>query len=784
MNAHWLRPPRGQGRQPLLKGAILDAKRAPREAPGDAARVEATLAIEGIHCAACTQLIDLRVGALAGVERVETGQATHRTWVRFNPHQVTLADVLGAIARAGYRAWPVSAAGAGAARVAASRMALWRLFVAGFSMMQVMMYAFPAYLAIEGEMSSDIDQLLKIASFVLTVPVIAFSAAPFLTGAWRDLRARRIGMDVPVTVGVLATFGASVWATFVTPGPVYYDSVSMFVFLLLGGRMLESMARARATAAIDALTRQRAVMAHALPHWPDAEHVVEVKADSLSRGDHVLVPMGATIPADGNVVRGQSHLDEAVLSGESRARAVAPGAAVQGGAINLSGPLVVCVSGSGAESALAAIVRMVEQAANAKPALLQVADRYAGVFLWSILALAGMAYVVWSNLDPARALSISVAILIVTCPCALSLAAPVALSAAVGRLAKSGVLIARGHALETLARVTHVAFDKTGTLTTGRMQLIATLPLGKLDVVSLLTFAGRMEQQAVHPVAQSLAMAAAPHMLSRIRAGEAMQDFDTWQEIPGQGVHARLGGHEWRLGSLAFAQALHGKALPPQVLAAARDHTVVALADASGWQGLFVLGDGVRSGARELVASLQEGGCAVAMLSGDRAEPAWRVAHELGVGQVHAGMTPAEKSEWVEARRGEGAVVCMVGDGINDAPVLARAHVSVAMGSGAPLAQAKADMVLVSGRPADLGAAIALARKTFSVIRQNIAWAAAYNLIAIPCAAAGWVSPWMAALGMSASSLIVVVNSLRLAATVQVRSDAAVTPPLLAPKVA
>ena len=766
----------------------MNVKDASREAADDVAydgaRVEATLAIEGIHCAACTQLIDLKVSAIAGVERVETGQATHRTWVRFNPNLANLTDVLGAIARAGYRAWPLSAAGAGGARVAASRMALWRLFVAGFSMMQVMMYAFPAYLAIEGEMSSDIDQLLKIASFVLTVPVIAFSAAPFLAGAWRDLGLRRIGMDVPVTVGVLATFGASVWATFVTPGPVYYDSVSMFIFLLLGGRMLESMARARATAAIDTLTRQRTVMAQALPHWPNAEVVEEVKADALSRGDHVMVPMGATIPADGVVVRGHSHLDEAVLSGESRPRAVAPGAGVQGGAINLSGPLVVRVSGSGAESALAAIVRMVEQAANAKPALLQVADRYAGVFLWSILALAAAAFVVWSSIDPARALPISVAILIVTCPCALSLAAPVALSAAVGRLAKSGVLIARGHALETLARVTHVAFDKTGTLTTGRMQLIATLPLGRLDAVALLLQAGRMEQQAVHPVAQALAMAAAPHLMSQVRAGGSIEDFDAWQEIPGQGVQARLNGNEWRLGSVAFAQALHGKALPPQALAAAQDHTVVALADSSGWQGLFVLGDGVRSGARDLVASLGQSGCAVAMLSGDRAEPALSVARELGVEDVHAGMTPAQKSDWVEQRRSEGAVVCMVGDGINDAPVLALAHVSVAMGSGAPLTQSKADIVLMSGRPADLGAAIALARKTFRVIRQNIAWAAAYNLLAIPCAAAGWVSPWMAALGMSASSLVVVLNSLRLAAPVAAPAANPPVSPFLAPEAA
>lgn len=775
----------------------------PAQRPAAATVADALLAVEGIHCTACTQLIEMRVAALDGIAAVEANLATHRVRVQWDAAVTSLKDILGVIARAGYRAWPVAAGGQrGAAsdlqqdaQRRAHRIALWRLFVAGFSMMQVMMYAFPAYLAIEGEMSADIDALLKIASFVLTAPVLLFSAAPFFSGAWRDLRACRIGMDVPVVIGITVTFAASVWATFVAPGPVYYDSVSMFVFLLLGGRYLESLARGRATAAIDELARVQPATAERLTAFPQSMATNDVAAESLCEGDHVLVRIGAAAPADGTVAQGTSLNDEALLTGESRPVEKAPGASVIGGAINLTAPLVLRVTAAGAASRLSTVVRLMEQAANRKPLLVRLADRYAGVFLSGILGLAVLGAIAWWPVDPARALWVMVAILIVTCPCALSLAAPVALSAVIGNLAQHGMLVTQGHALETLAQARHFVFDKTGTLTTGRMQVQDTLVFGRIDAVALLQLAARLEVQAVHPVAHALLMAAAP-LWRGGRGGDDPQPLTT-QETPGAGIEARMEGVDAtegmrvRIGSLAFAGALHGQSLPPQAAARLDMHTIAAVADEHGWLGAFALGDGIRPGAREMVSALLQSGRRVSMLSGDTLEVARRVGAALGITEVHAAMTPQQKQAHVAALQSSGAVVAMVGDGVNDTPVLAQAHLAIAIGSGAPLAQLRADMVLMSAQPSDLIHAIRIAQRTRAVVRQNIGWAAAYNLIAIPLAAAGLVTPWMAAIGMSVSSLVVVGNSMRLLGQARraalstqgsdsARADAPDTPPLLA----
>jgi Cu2+-exporting ATPase len=430
---------------------------------------------------------------------------------------------------------------------------------------------------------------------------------------------------------------------------------------------------------------------------------------------------------------------------------------VTGGAINLSAPLTLCVSAAAGDSRLSHLVRMVESAAAAKPWVTQLADRHAARFLWAILVLAAGAALVWMRVDPARALPAAVAVLIVTCPCALSLAAPIALSAAVGNLARRGVLVARGHALETLARATHFVFDKTGTLTTGRMRVEEVVAGGRLSRARLLALAGRMENVAVHPVAQAIAMEAAPFAAQLDRA--VVVDA---REVAGAGVEALVDGARHRIGAVAFAAQLHQLPVPADVIARARGRSLAALADSSGWLGFFMIGDGARPGARAMLATLRTGGATVSLASGDRHAAVAALARELGIADFHAGMSPEAKNAYVGSLQDAGAIVAVVGDGINDAPVLTRAHVSVAMGSGAPLAQVRADMVLMSGRPADLGHAVELAGRTMRVVRQNIAWAAAYNLIAIPLAAGGVLTPWMAGLGMSISSLVVVLNSLRL----------------------
>ncbi|MBL8385709.1 MAG: cation-translocating P-type ATPase [Burkholderiales bacterium] len=739
---------------------------------------EVVLAVEGIHCASCVQLIEMQVAAVPGVAAVDVGLASHRARVRFDPARADLAGITAAIARVGYRAWPVLAAGASRERARARRMALWRLFVAGFSMMQVMMYATPAYLAIEGEMEADIAKLLNIASFVLTVPVIFYSAAPLFANAWRDLRLRRVGMDVPASLGLLVTFLASAWNTFVDSGPVYYDSVAMFVFFLLGARHLEQAARERSGAAVEELARLQPARANLLPDWPRSMRAHEVAAADLAPGDRVLVRAGEAVPADGRVCEGRSLNDEALISGESRPAAKAPGSAVTGGAVNLVAPLVVEVGAAAADSRLAQVVRLVDAAANAKPHWTLVADRYAARFLWAILALALAAAAGWSLADPARALPAAVAILIVTCPCALSLAAPLAFSAAIGNLATRGMLTVRGHALEALAGATHMVFDKTGTLTTGRMRVAGVDCAPGAGEAYLLALAARLESVAVHPVAQAIAMAAAPH--AQLAQHHAIAQA---REVPGAGVEAHVDGVPYRVGSPAFVAQLAGPA-PAALLRHGGSRTLAAVGSAAGWLGVIGLEDGVRPGARALVAALDAAGVAVSLASGDRAPAVAAAAQTLGVEQAQAGMSPDAKRAYVASLQAAGASVAMVGDGVNDAPVLALAQVSIAIGSGAPLAQTRADMVLMSGAPADLAHAVDTARRTVRVVRQNIAWAALYNLIAIPLAASGAMTPWMAGLGMAASSLIVVANSLRLMPSRRARGPAAAAPSAALPAAA
>jgi Cu2+-exporting ATPase len=747
----------------------------PPDAPLAAALSEAALAVEGIHCAACTQLIEICVGEVPGVTRVAVSQTTHRARVAWDGSRAALADIVAAIQRAGYRAWPVSAAGLSEMHRRERRGALWRLFVAGFAMMQVMMYAFPAYLAGEGEMAPDIDLLLKLASLVLTLPVLLFSAAPLFKGAWRDLRLRRVGMDLPVSVAVLVTFAYSLWATFVTGGPVYYDSVSMFVFLLLGGRYLEALARARAAAAIEELARLQPARAERLDGYPASREAVDVAAEALRAGDLVLLRTGAACPADGVVIEGESLCDEALLTGESAPVAKRPGAAMLGGAINLSGPQVVRVTAIGADSRLSAIVRLAEAGAAQKPRALEIADRWAGWFLGAILLLAAASGLGWMATDPARAVWIAVAVLIVTCPCALSLAAPLAFSATIGALASRGVLIVRGHALETLARADCFVFDKTGTLTHGRMKVVETLVLDGGDADTLLRTAGALERWATHPAGRALGMAAAPLLRAR-----PLQQVGDCREVTGGGVEGVLEGRRVRVGSPAFAGAPHGQPLPAQADEVIGRGTLAAVADERGWLGLFVLGDAVREQAFDLVRSLRQAGCRTLLLTGDNEPAAARVRAELGIGEMRFGMSPADKQAAVAALQRGGAVVAMVGDGVNDAPVLAQADVSVAMGSGAPLAQMSADLVLMAGRPADLWLARSLAIKTMRIVRQNLLWALAYNGVAVPLAVAGLLNPWLAGLGMTGSSLVVVLNSLRLLRA-RSRADAGRTVPALLP---
>ena len=713
---------------------------------------EASLILEGITCAACIWLNEQHVGKLPGVTAVDINYATRRARVRWNESRIRLSDILGAIAAIGYRAYPYDPAKNEEISRKERRDALWRLWVAGFGMMQVMMYAFPMYIA-DGDMTADVESMMRWASLLLTLPVVFYSAAPFFRNAWRDLGLRRVGMDVPVALGVGTAFVASCWATFMQAGEIYFDSVTMFVFFLLGGRYLEMTARQKAVSVTEALARLLPAFAQKMPNFPVDRNTEQRVVADLRTGDYVLVRAGDIVPADGRVVEGVSCADEALLTGESRPVPKSPGEPVTGGTINAESPLVVQVEQVGAGTRLSAIISLMERAAAEKPRIVELADRIASYFVATLLFVAAAVAVGWYFVDPSRALWITVSVLVVTCPCALSLATPIALTVAAGALAKDGLLVTRGHAIETLAQATHFVFDKTGTLTTGRMHLVDVAVLGALEREECLVVAAALEQSSEHPVAAAL----------RRVAGAALPLAADVVVEPGQGISATVAGRHCRIGRPAYALRLGASTLPDSAATwFDSGDTVVALADATGCLALFRMGDELRPESAALVADLRAAGKKVLLLTGDAPAVARRVADQLGITDVRAGVTPQGKHDCVTALQASGAVVAMIGDGVNDAPVLARAQVSVAMGGGAQLARTQSDFVLLSENLDHLRHGLRRAMMTLRIIWQNLWWAFAYNFVALPLAIAGYVTPWLAGIGMSASSLLVVLNSLRI----------------------
>ena len=722
-----------------------------RSDAADAELREAALLIDGVTCAACVWLIEQRLSRLTGVREAMLNYSTRRARVRWDASKTSLSKILGAVAALGYEAHPYDRARAEERLRRERSVLLWRLFIAGFGMMQVMMYAFPVYIA-EGAMTADIEQLMRIASLVLTLPVALWSAMPFYTGAWRDLRTGRAGMDVPVSLGIIIAFVASLWATWSASGQVYFDSVSMFVFLLLGARFLETEARTRAMQTQEQLARMTPTTAERLTG--DAGATTErIAAASLQIGDLIRVRPGDAIPSDGVVVEGVSAADEALLTGESRPVAKRPGDLLTGGAVNLEGVLTMRVTRVGEDTVLAGIVRLMDRAQSDKPQIAQAADRVAQWFVAVLLVLTVAAFAAWWFIDPSRALWIAVAMLVVTCPCALSLATPAALTAATGAAYRSGVLVTRGSALETLARATHFVFDKTGTLTTGRMSLTGVTLLSDDSREQCLAYAAALEAWSEHPVGRALAQAAqGAHPVAT-----AVQTY------AGDGVEGNVGGRMLRIGRPQFVAALHRQPDPPEIDYAPDAVSVVALGDAKGWIALFMLDDVVRHDAQAMIRALAEDGVHVSLLSGDRPQRARHTAAELGINDCRGGATPADKLAYVCELQSRGAIVAMVGDGVNDAPVLAQAQVSIAPGGGTPLAQVSADIILMGDRLAAISETVRASRHALRVIRQNLAWAVAYNAVALPLAIAGLVTPLVAAIGMSSSSLVVVLNALRLA---------------------
>jgi Cu2+-exporting ATPase len=711
----------------------------------------AALVLEGITCAACVWLNEQQLRRLPGVHEVQVNYSTRRARVTWDEARVRLSDILRAVRAIGYEAHPYDPARSQQVLANERRALLRRLGVAAIFGAQTMILSEALYLGDWGGSDPALREFFHWMSLLLTLPVLLYSSQPFFRAAWNDLRHGRAGMDVPVALGLLTAFAASLWTTVTGADTAYYDAVTMFAFLLLGGRYVELTARVRAAEAAESLVQATPALATRLRADGAPEQVAVAE---LAVNDMVLVRPGETIPADGIVVHGASSVNEALLSGESLPLPKRPRDRVIGGAINVESPLTIDIERTGSDTVLSAMLRLLDRAQAEKPRLAQLADRVAAWFVVAVLIVTAAVGLYWWQHDSARVLPIVIALLVVTCPCALGLATPAALSAATGALARAGLLVTRGHTLETLARATHVVFDKTGTLTQGRLQLRHIEPLARLDAARCLALAAALEQHSEHPIARALVRAALP----------ASAPATQVENVPGAGLRGTIAGEAYFIGTPGFIEShTHCRCEHAALAAWRRDGaSVILLASQHELLAAFVLEDSLRPGAAELVAHLRRHGRQVILLTGDHLDAAQRVAHSVGIETVHAGLAPEAKLAQLRALQAQGAIVAMIGDGVNDAPVLAAAPVSIAMGSAAHVSAAAGDAILLSNDLRQLIAGFHTAHRTLTIVRQNLAWALAYNLLAIPTAAAGLVTPWLAALGMSVSSALVVANALRL----------------------
>lgn len=719
-----------------------------------------SVVFEGMHCAACAITLEDALRAVPGVRSVQISGASHRGQVVWSPECTRPSQWMRSVERHGYKALPANDAHAHAQRREEARRMVWRWAVAAMCMMQVMMYATPTYLTQPGDISDEAMHLLRWASWVLSLPVMLFSCAPFLRNAWRDLRERQISMDLPVALGMVVTFVVSTLGTFEPEGPfgaeVFFDSFTMFVFFLLTGRWLELRMRDRTAGALEAV----------LNRLPDS--VRKRQADGswalvsirrLQVGDVIEVLPGEAFAGDGLVLSGQTQVDEALLTGESRPLARRAGDRVIAGSHNLSGTLQVQIEQVGAATRYAQIVSLMESASVSKPAMAQLVDRWAKPFLVAVMLASLASAVYWWPSDPAHAVMVAVAVLIVTCPCALSLATPAAMLATAGALARSGVLVRRLSALQNLAHIDTVIFDKTGTLTRDAFEVVRIHTREGVSAALALDWAASLARHSLHPVSRALWSEARRRAdaTGRLAELEAMTAQEV-SERAGQGVHGVLtlqgqSAQTLRLGSAAFCAA---PALPGH-------HLQVSLADASGWLASFELAEEVRPEAARVVRQLASLGLSIQVLSGDAQTAVSQVAQTVGIDSAHGGCSPQHKLQALQALQAQGHKVAMVGDGLNDGPVLAGADVSFALGQAVPLAQSKSDFVLMGGQLDVLVSTVLRSRQTMRIVRQNLWWSAAYNAACVPLALMGWLPAWAAGLGMALSSLLVVLNALRLA---------------------
>ncbi|MFT3669723.1 MAG: heavy metal translocating P-type ATPase [Pseudoxanthomonas sp.] len=696
---------------------------------------EIVLLTDGMRCAACAWLIDRALAREAGVLDTTANAVTGRIRIAWDPARTPLSALLCRLTMLGYRPYLATGDAREQARLSERRRWLLRLGVAGLGSLQAMMLAEALYLDVNATMPLPTRDLFRWLTFLVSTPVVFYSGWPFLAGMARELRARHLGMDTLIAGSTLLAYFASLAETIRGGTHVWYDAAVMFVFLLLAARMLEQRARNVATAQVDALARAQPVFATRERADGTRE---SVPPSALRIGDTVCVAAGDGVPADGVLLDQDADFEEALLTGESRPVRRRAGETVYAGTTCRERPARLRATATGHATRLSQLAELVDRAQSHRPPVARMADRLGRHFVVSLLVLAVCVYVGWRIYQPERAFEVTLALLVISCPCALSLSVPAVLAAAHGALARCGVLATRPEALDTLARATDMVFDKTGTLSDGRPARVAVDVFNGLDAEAATRIAAALEKDSGHPIAAAFADVDARATAQGVVAH------------PGSGVEGEVDGRRWRLGRADWA-------------AGREDDGGLWLGDGTHGVARFVLSERPRDDAAVALDALRTQGLQLHLASGDSEGAVQRLAHALGIAAPLARQSPEDKLARVRQLQQEGRIVAMVGDGLNDAPVLAGADVSIAMGEGAPLAQQAADLVATGPSLLRIADAVRVARLARKLVKQNLAWSAGYNLLAVPLAAAGLVTPWIAALGMAVSSLVVTVNALRLA---------------------
>lgn len=742
----------------------------------------AELSVANLKCSACTWLIETRLRAMQGVQDCQVNLTQQRMRVNWDESQLPISEILRAVHTIGYDAKPYRQDTHEAMLKRQNKQMLIRLGVAALGAMQAMMFSIGLYFGAYSGILTEHRDFLRLVSLFVSIPVLFYSAAPFFSSAFYAIRARQVNMDVPVCIALVTTFAASLYATLIGGGETYFDSVAMFIFFLLAGRYIEQNARLKASNMASDLVVIEPVLVQKLAYapqlvdawqngtlnteqieqWqtqlttqPTDNHHEKILAQSVQIGDVIAIEAGLQIACDGVLLSKTATVSQSLLTGESDLIVKHIGDTLVGGSQNDSQPFIMLVTREVDDSQIALIDRLMNRAMSEKPKIAQDADRLARWFVARVLVLSLLVFAVWFFIDKSHALWATVAVLVATCPCALSLATPIALTVATNRLASFGFLSTRGHTVQTLSQVSHVAFDKTGTLTTGRANLLATVS----DTPDALAVAAALEIGSRHPVAKSLLTAA---------HGLHLPSVQNLTHHTAGGVAGEIGGKTYRIGHREFVLdgggVMADKFREDLAAFAANTSVLLSVKTDGAWQVIarFYFNDALRADAQAMITQLKSLNITPLMLTGDPNPNALVVAEKLGIQEAYFGLTPEDKVNHIKNLQASGNTVLMVGDGINDAPVLAAANVSTAIAGAADLAQVSADSVLLGGQLSAITTAITTATKTQKIIRQNLRWALIYNTAVLIPAAMGFVPPWLAAIGMSLSSLLVVMNALRI----------------------